>query len=350
LIEKVRDAPKKPGCYLFMDKLGYVIYVGKSKNLHNRVPSYFTAASFVNKRTGELSNRIVDVEYRIMDSELDALLLEYKLIKEYKPWYNSKMKPDRQRPFLRVSIGNGNEATFTSCLEKLDDGAEYFSFFTDEYDLERALSLLCKIWGIPKCMKNSFIRKERPCIYNAVEGCHAPCSEICDNEAYGVAVKDAVGFLKGKATSKSRELRREMAQASGSLEFEKAAYFKELIDGLEWLKAKRQIRYHLPDKGESLVLIRPHQELAFSVFYIKDKQVMHRGDFPQQISDGLIESYLSSLEQEMPAIEECGLLAESLLEVGAYKQFTMLPRKKGSRQAIYNAIIKFSKQASATSK
>jgi excinuclease ABC subunit C len=340
----IKEAPVQPGCYLFKDKHDHVIYVGKEKNLRNRVKSYFTAAAADNWRTAELVQRIADVEYTVTESELDALLLEYRLIKQYKPWHNSQMKPDKQRPYLRVSHKE-QRAAFSCCEQVIDDGADYYDFFIDVYDVERTLALLCKAWGVPQCGRRSFRRGQNPCIYHSTDGCMAPCSGNCDLEKYAAATQEVTQFLCGKTTKRLKELKRNMRQASDNLEFESAARYKSLLDGLEQIRRKSTMRFHLPECGEMLVLIRPHGERAFSGFYISDRRVVSRTDFPALPDDAMISSFLTSFRRENVSEKDSEWIAAGLVEVGAYKPFITLPDGKGAARVIDKAVRRFIKYA-----
>lgn len=342
LQNKIREAPEQPGCYLFKNKLGYIIYVGKAKILHNRVKSYFTPAAAGHWRTAELVTKIADVEYRVTKSELDALLLEYMLIKQYKPWFNSQMKPDKTRPYLRVSRDEPY-ATLSSCDRITDDGADYYDFFIDEDDIKQTLALIGKVWGLPQCGKRSFKKSKSPCLYHSTDHCMAPCGGKADTVRYAAAVKEVTRLLTGKSVNCIPGLKREMRKAADNLAFERAAEYRGMLDGLRRVRNKSRLRFHLPDNGAVLILIRPHREKAFAVFYAVDRRVTARMDFPSVPDDALIAEFIASLENPNIVPEESEWLANCLVEVGAYKHFVNLPVGKSANRAIEKAIRQFSK-------
>ncbi len=349
LQEKVKAAPDLPGCYLFTDKYGYIIYVGKAKNLRSRVKSYFTKAAAEEERTAELVPRIVDVEYRVTDTELDALLLEYRLIKQHKPWFNSQMKPDKRRPYLRIAAGRPY-ATLSVSDVSSDDGAVYYDFFTNEEDVKQALALLGRVWGLPQCGQRSFAKAKGPCLYHTLTGCMAPCSREPDEALYAAALAEVQQFFAGKKVPRVRALRQEMTQAAEALEFERAAACKELLEGLQRLQHKSRRWSHLPEQGAALVLIRPHREKAFSVFSVVDGQVRYRTNFPAAPDEDTIAAFAAAVAAtdaatDMPCttLVDSEWLAGCLTEVVADKQFVLLPAGRGAGRVAERAIKKFLK-------
>ncbi len=351
LLLKIKTAPTEPGCYMFKDKYGYIIYVGKAKRLRNRVKQYFTKAAAEDERTAELVTKITDVEYHVVASELDALLHEYRLIKLYKPWYNVLMKADMQRPYLRI----GNEvpyATLSICDTFEADGAAYFDFFVDEYDIKHVLDLLCRVWGLPQCGKRSFSRRQRPCVYHALGTCMAPCGAEPCVDRYVAAIDDVKRLFAGKRVKCITELKRDMREAADALAFERAAACRSMLEGLERLRQLSRRRYHLPDEEAVLILIRPYREEAFSAFYIIDKKVRNRTDFPAEPDTELIDSFIASLgntsREYVPThtaaqVEFGDWLADCLLEVGAEKHIVSLPPGKRARRIAEKAIMDFTK-------
>lgn len=343
LSNKIKTAPREPGCYLFTDKYENIIYVGKAKNLRNRVKSYFTKAAAEDERTEELVPKIVDVEFRVVETELDALLLEYRLIKRFKPWFNSALKPDKQRPYLRIAPGDPY-ATLSVSVAMADDGADYYDFFTDTEDVKQALSLLCKVWGLPQCGQSSFARQAKsPCLYHSLDGCMSPCSGRADAALYATAIAEVGQLFNGKVPARQKALKQQMAQAAEELAFEQAASCKAQLEGLQRLQHKSRRRFHLPEQGAVLVLIRPHREAAFSAFHIVNGQVLRRADFPAKPETEAIAHFASALEHAGEPLADSEWLAGCLLEVGADKQFVVLPDKKTTAPVVEKAVGKFIK-------
>ncbi len=349
LAEKVRAAPQQPGCYLFTDRYGYIIYVGKAKNLRSRVKSYFTKAAAEDERTAELVPTIGDVEYQVTGSELDALLLEYRLIKQHKPWFNAQMKPDKRRPYLRIAAGTPY-ATLSVSDAPGNDGATYYDFFTDEDDVKQALALLGRVWGLPQCGQRSFAGSRGPCLYHTLTGCMAPCSREPDEHQYAAVLAEVQLLFAGGRVPRVKVLKQEMAEAAAALAFERAAACKELLEGLQRLQHKSRRWFHLPEQGAALVLIRPHREKAFSVFSVVDGQVRRRADFPPAPDETSITAFAAAVAAADAAppttgavLEDSEWLAGCLTEVVADKQFVLLPDGKGAGRVAERAIKKFIK-------
>ena len=324
LKEKVKNAPTAPGCYIFTDKYGYTVYVGKAKNLRNRVKSYFTKAAAEDERTAELVPRIVDVEFRVTGSELDALMLEFYLIKQHKPWFNSAMKADKQRPYLRISTESRYPA-LSVATEKLDDGAAYYDCFTDEEDVKATLGLLGRVWKVPQCGAAVFNKAYSPCLYHSISGCYAPCTGKADPEACHAAVREIQRFLAGTRVRRLAELKNEMNARAAELEFEAAGQMKEQLDQLAHLQRKARKTYHFPDKGDVLVLIRPFRERAFSAFFVRDRVVWCRADFPDGPDAGLFSDFMAGWDSPEATVDEW--VAGCLTEISADKVFLRLPAK-----------------------
>lgn len=326
LKEKVRGAPELPGCYLFYDKYGYIVYVGKAKNLRNRVKSYFTRAAAEDERTAELVPKIVDVECRDTATELDALMLEYHLIKKHKPWFNSVMKADKLRPYLRITTDSRYPA-LSVATEKLDDGAVYYDCFTDDEDVRATLGLLGRVWKTPQCGSFAFSKVSSPCIYHSITGCLAPCAGKADPKDYHAAVQEIQRFLGGARVQRLAELKLEMAERAEAMEYEAAGQIKRQLDQLALLQRKARKIHHYPENGNVLVLIRPFREHAFSAFLVRDGSVWCRADFP----DGPDAARLAVLIDAWGESEtsEGEWMAKCLTEISADKVFVPMPGSIG---------------------
>ena len=333
LLQKVKTAPKSPGCYLFRDRMGNIVYVGKAKCLSTRVRNYFQPSSAEDERLVDLLPVIQDVEYRTTDTELDALQLEYKLIKQYKPWFNLQLKPDKPRPYLRIDT-NAHFPSFTFAAERADDGAEYFDCFVDEYDIKAALDLFNQVWRLPQCGKASFEKPSRSCLYRQLNNCMAPCTGQADAAAYGAATGAVLDMLRGGPVPKLAELEQQMVACAEALDFEKASVFKQQIEGIRRLQHKSRKMFHLPKDADVLVCIRPYREAAFSLFYAHHGEVYHRADFPSGPDDAALDAFIAQIHSGRPSIEDSGWLAGCLLEVLADKQFAVLTGGKSVHEAL----------------
>lgn len=326
LAKKIAAAPKAPGCYLFYDYMGNIIYVGKAKLLYKRVKSYFTKTARTNEDMQIFLRKITHVEYHITASELDALMLEYRLIKKYKPWFNSQLKPDKLRPYLRLAPG-APYATLSVAQSQCRDGAVYYNFFTDEEDVKSAIRLLGRVWGTPQCGLPSFKNVVHSCLYHSMGQCTAPCQNKADVSAYASAVEEIRQFLQGKPVAAMDALKTTMAASAENLNFEKAAECRELLNSLHILQRKCRKTYHLPKDKDSIIFIRPYREPSFSVFYAKEGVVLHRGDFSPETFEEMLPRFILQIQTGTPALEDGEHLAACLTEILADKFFVPLSKK-----------------------
>ncbi|MCL2632206.1 MAG: GIY-YIG nuclease family protein [Coriobacteriia bacterium] len=393
--EQLTAAPNVAGCYVFADKHGNTLYVGKAKNLKNRVRSYFTANARQDERLAEMVSRIASITYHHTESELDALLLEYKLIKHHKPWYNSQLKSDRTRPYLRISA-DAPYPTLTASAEPRDDGARYFDCFASTDDIKGSLSVICRFWGLPQCEQSSFAVAKSSCIYRLLDGCMAPCSGQADPAQYQAQVRQLIHFFESAIDPEAlrdspdaipagslsdgeppagslspaalpaeknsllhtwlmginprfAKMQDDIALAAEALDFEKAAELKQKSDQLVWLSQKARRRYHFPEFGAFLVLVRPYRERSFSVFYVSNQIVRFRYDFFAISADydADIENLVTLVSQYgdqglAPELaDETEWLSGALLEIAAQKQFVMLHHARDTRELIEQVILGF---------
>jgi excinuclease ABC subunit C len=234
MMPKVRDLPHKPGVYLFKDRFNRVIYVGKARDLHKRVSQYFhPSRQFrADRKTQALLESIWDMEAHTVKSEPESLLLEGKLIKEYRPRYNISFRDDKKFLLVKVNL-NDPFPRFTLTRMKKDDGARYFGPFPHSGSLRKTLSLLRRKFHIRTC------RPELPgevdyrhCLQHIIKNCSAPCVNKITRGGYLAKVNEACDFLDGASGEMLAEFKAEMVAAAARFDFEKAAEIRNLLDDL----------------------------------------------------------------------------------------------------------------------
>jgi excinuclease ABC subunit C len=234
VMPKVRDLPHRPGVYLFKDRFNRVIYVGKARDLNKRVSQYFHPSRrfAADRKTQALLESIWDLEAHAVKSEPESLLLEGKLIKEYRPRYNISFRDDKKFLLVKVNL-NDPYPRFTLTRMKKDDGARYFGPFAHSGSLRKTLSLLRRKFHIRTC------RPEVPgeidfrhCLQHIIKNCSAPCVNKITRAGYIAKVKEACDFLEGASGEMVAEFKREMEQAAQRLDFERAAEIRNLLDDL----------------------------------------------------------------------------------------------------------------------
>src|SRR5436309_9353785 len=198
LNEKLNALPVKPGCYLYKDANAQVIYVGKAINLRSRVRSYFQKGAVLTVKTRRLVQAIRDLEYIVVESELEALVLECNLIKKYQPYYNVRLRDDKHYPYLCVTTSEPFPRLLLTRRVR-QDGNKYFGPYTSSRSVYATMDLIKRLFPIVSCGKQFSGRKvQAPCLYYHMGQCLAPCAGLADQVEYKKAVSDVVAFLGGQ--------------------------------------------------------------------------------------------------------------------------------------------------------
>ncbi|WP_117170507.1 excinuclease ABC subunit UvrC [Paraliobacillus sediminis] len=266
--EKLAVLPAQPGCYLMKDKHGTIIYVGKSKLLKNRVRSYFTGAN--DQKTQRLVQEIVDFEYIVTSSEIEALILEMNLIKKYDPKYNVLLKDDKSYPYLKITNERHPRLLITRRVYK--DKGKYFGPYPNVIAARETKKLLDRIYPLRKCNNPP----GRHCLYYHMDQCLACSEEQPSEERYKTIVQDIVSFLNGGHQAIKRNLKEKMEKASEILNFERAMELRDQIQHIEAVmeqqkmtlkdEVNRDVFHYAYDKGWMCV----------QVFFIRQGKLIER--------------------------------------------------------------------------
>lgn len=231
LAEKARETTHSPGVYLMKDSLGAILYVGKAKNLKNRVSTYFQSGPHEVPRTEMLVNRIQDFDVILTETEAEALILECTLIKKHKPKFNVRLKDDKTYPYLKVQVDEGYPKIEWT-RKVLKDGARYFGPFPSAWSARQVMRMLNETFQLRDCSENAFRHRSRPCILYEIGKCSAPCVAKISAEDYRVTVQEAMKILEGKTTAFVESLKAKMEEAAENEEFEVAAEYRDQIQNL----------------------------------------------------------------------------------------------------------------------
>ncbi|MEZ7764398.1 excinuclease ABC subunit UvrC [Gemella sp. 27098_8_92] len=226
LKKKLESLPSNPGCYLYKDNIGEIIYVGKAKNLKNRVKSYFTGTH--NKKTQILVSKIEDLEYIIVNSEKEALILENNLIKKYRPYYNIRLKDDKSYPYLMITKEEHPRLILTRKYKKNNKNI-YFGPYVDSKSASQVKQILDKIYPLRRC--NPI--EKRPCMYYQIGECIGPCAKKISQEEYKKQIVKIREFLNGDTKKILEDLSKKMKNHINNLEFESAAQIHNYIKSIE---------------------------------------------------------------------------------------------------------------------
>ncbi|SIN93198.1 excinuclease ABC subunit C [Singulisphaera sp. GP187] len=246
--EKVRTFPTTPGVYVMKDAQGRVIYLGKAKNLRSRAGSYFQKTAETDKRICDWIGEVVDIDYLAADSEVDALLLEARLIKDIQPKHNQDLKDDKSFPYLQITTGEDfPRVNFTR--EPQDRNVKLYGPFPRAKSLRGAIQVLQRIFKFRTCSLeieegDPRWRWFRPCLLHSIDQCTAPCNLKIDKDAYRTDIRRLRLFLDGKKDVVLKELGDDMREASKALMFEKAARLRDEIKALETLNLRGDLAKH----------------------------------------------------------------------------------------------------------
>ena len=245
LSEKAKQFPPTPGVYLMKDGQGRVLYVGKAKNLRNRTSHYFSKPAAEDPRTADLVKLIADIDFIAADTEVDALLLEARLVKDIQPRFNIDLKDDKSFPYLQIRIREDfPRVEFTRTPRRR--GVKLYGPFTSAKGLRAALQVLQRIFKFRTCSldidaEDSRWRWFRPCILHSINQCTAPCNFRVSKEEYRRQIRALRLVLEGKKHKLLRELEREMQEASAALQFERAARLRDEISALKKLELRGDV-------------------------------------------------------------------------------------------------------------
>ena len=231
----VNSLPEKPGVYKYFDKEGVIIYVGKAKSLKKRVSSYFTKKHHDNFKTAVLVSKIVHLEYTVVDTEMDALLLENSLIKEFQPKYNIALKDDKSYPYIKVT--KERFPRVFSMFNPVRDGSEYFGPYANKKVMYTVLELIKKLYPVRNCtynlsQANIEAFKFKVCLEYQIGNCKGPCEAYQTEDAYNEGIRQIRHILKGNLHEVKEHLKMFMMDASRRLAFEEAQDFKNKLDSL----------------------------------------------------------------------------------------------------------------------
>jgi excinuclease ABC subunit C len=247
--EKVRSKfPTGPGVYLFQDKAGRVIYIGKAKNLRARAGSYFLAAAAHDQRTANLVREAYDVDFVETESHVDALLMEARLVKDTQPKFNRDLRDDKSFPYLQITTHEDYPRVEVT-REPQTSGVKLYGPFANAGSLRGAVQALQKVFKFRTCSLDIEADDERwrwfrPCLLASINQCTAPCNFRIGKEEYRKDIKRLRMFLEGNRKKLLGEMRAEMAEASAALRFELAARLRDEIDSLEKLNERGEIETH----------------------------------------------------------------------------------------------------------
>jgi excinuclease ABC subunit C len=278
-IRQILDTlPDKPGCYLMKNDKGKIIYVGKAINLRNRVRSYFHATALENHKTHRLVQDIADIEWIVVGSELEALILEMTLIKRHRPQYNVRLKDDKRYPYIKVHWQDPfPKVTITRQMQ--DDGARYFGPYTSVWALHQTLDLLRKIFPYLTCNREITGNDSRACLYYDIKLCTAPCIGAISKADYRQVIDDLCKFLEGRTEPVVLRLNQAMEKAAEDLQYEKAATIRDQLQAIDKVVERQKVVSSDQTDSDVIAMARSDGEACVQVFFIRSGKLIGREYF-----------------------------------------------------------------------
>ncbi|MCX4323899.1 MAG: excinuclease ABC subunit UvrC [Lachnospiraceae bacterium] len=278
--EELKKLPNSPGVYLMHDDNDTIIYVGKAVNLHNRVRSYFRKIVGRGPQIDRMVEQIARFEYIVTDSELEALVLENNLIKEYSPKYNTMLKDDKTYPYIKVTVGEEYPRIFLS-REMKKDKSRYFGPYTSAAAVKDTIDLINKLYQLKTCNRKlpRDIGLERPCLNYHIKQCAAPCQGYISKEEYRARIEQALDFLNGNYKPMLRELEQKMTEASEKMEFEEAAACRDLYNSVKSVAQKQKITDSDGEDKDIIALALEEHDAVVQVFFVRDGKLIGRDHF-----------------------------------------------------------------------
>lgn len=274
---RLDTVPTNPGVYLMKDASGSVIYVGKAKNLKNRLSQYFSGAVPADNKVRAMLARIADYDYIVVGSELEALLLEANLIKRYQPYYNVLLRDDKGFPYACVTMHEEYPRIIKAFRIGADreKGARYFGPFLGG-DLYHALEALKEILPTKKCRKilPRDIGKGRPCLNYHIGKCVAPCKGDVSASEYRAVMEKVCGFFEGRYDGIQKEIIEEMQSASDELDFERAAIHRDRLQALEKLMASQSVSFRMENDMDAIGLYRDGGEICIRKLELRSGRIV----------------------------------------------------------------------------
>lgn len=298
--EELTKLPAMPGVYLMHGARDEVIYVGKAKLLKNRVKQYFQKSHKKSVKIQQMVSLIERFEYIVVDSELEALILEANLIKEYRPRYNTLLKDDKNYPYIRVSM---NEAypRVMSVRKRKNDGSKYYGPYASMEQVNEVIELLRRTFHVRNCNKvfSETNPLPRPCLYYDMKQCDAPCVGKQSREEYRSMLGRVLDFMNGSYEGTVSELREKMQSASDRLDFEAAAEYRDLIRSIEAVQNRQKITAYDEGDRDIVGMRREWSDCIIQIFFVRDGKIIGRDhqfiDIDREASD---EEILSSFIQQ----------------------------------------------------
>jgi len=327
--------PTKPGCYIMKNAAGTIIYVGKAINLKNRVRSYFNSDASHDGKTRRLVRDITHLEWIVVGSELEALILEMNLIKRHRPKYNIRLKDDKRYPYIKVHLNEPfPHVTVTRLMS--EDGARYFGPYTSAWAVYQTLDVLRRIFPFLTCDREITGLDKRACLYYDIKLCTAPCIGAIDQAGYRQMISDLMDFLTGHSEAITTRIEAEMTTAAEELRFERAAALRDRLRAVQSIVERQKVVFSADYlDSDVLAMARSDGEACVQIFFIRGGKMIGREYFilegTEETSDSeVMTQFVQQFYAEAASIPDQMLLPNQLEEAQIVSQW--LRSKHGGKK------------------
>jgi len=330
---QLKALPAKPGVYIFKNATDRIIYVGKATLLRNRVRSYFGSTHAFEAKTRRLVAQIADIEFILTGSAQEALLLEATLVKRHQPFYNVRLKDDKHYPYLKIDVTEDwPRVQITRRIGS--DGSRYFGPFASAGSVRRTLDLVKKLFPWRSCTKEITGDDPRPCLEYFIHRCIGPCASLCTKDEYDTVIKQTIMFLEGRTDEITRDLRREMQQASADLEYERAARLRDQVQAIDSTTERQVMEVRDRTDMDVFGLAREEQEAYVQVFFVRKGLIIGRDIFQLDGTAGetdaeILRSFVEQFYESAPYVPARVLLPVKIDDTDLIAQW--LTQRRGDR-------------------
>lgn len=310
LEEQLKAIPSQPGVYIFRDTQGDILYVGKAASLRHRIRSYFGSPWSLQAKIQKMVSKMADFEFIITHSEQEALILENNLIKRHKPRYNSRLKDDKNYPYLKIDLKEDFPLVYITRRQN-PDGARYFGPFASAGSVRKTLDLLKRLFPYRSCTKAIKGDDPRPCLDYYIHRCVGPCIGAVTKEQYREVIEQVISFLEGKHEAVVKDLRQKMEKAAERMEFERAAILRDQIRAIERVtQEQKAVSTRLEDE-DVVAMAREKDDAWVEAFFIRQGKLIGRDHFlmegvqdeePAQIMASFVKQFYDSASYIPPQI------------------------------------------------
>jgi excinuclease ABC subunit C len=330
--------PTKIGCYLMKDADARVIYVGKAVNLRSRLRSYFHSSAQHHPRTHQMVKRVTDIDWIVVASELEALILEMNLIKKHRPYFNVRLKDDKRYPYIKAHWADAYPKV-TVTRKMVSDGSRYYGPYTSVWAVHQTLDILRRIFPYLTCDRNISGKDERACLYYDIHLCSAPCIGAVDQNGYRQIIDDLCQFLEGRTEPIVSRIQKEMQLAADELRFEKAAALRDQLEAIRRVVERQKVIF-ANDQSDSdvIAMARANGDACVQVFFIRAGKLIGREYFllegAEETPDSdVMAEFIKQFYDQTPMIPARVLLPHEVEEAKIIKQW-LSTRRSGEKVEI----------------